>query len=298
MKKIISFLSVLSFFLSALFAVDLVPEEKITYSFKPEQVQNLEVNFSAGKLSVQEAFTSDITVTITKDYDAPSPTAKIDKGTLVIKTKLLSSYKKQVSILIEIPFGKKLEDIKLTSVSANIFLKNLNAKIITTTTASGMTQVEKCNISSHLKIGAASGKVSVSGIKGNNVTISTVNGIIDLEDLSAKLCRTETANGRISCKKIKTDGFEAQTMNGSIEYQFDKMIENDSWVKTTSGTIDLVFPKGKGYKAIVTTQSGEFIDKNTNITGVQCEDLESRYKNGNVEIKINTKSGNINIDSE
>ena len=301
MKKTIFtllFFAITSFLSSSLFAESIVPEEKLSYTFKSDQVQNLDVNFAAGKVILQESLTGDININITKDYDAPSPTAKIDKGTLVVKTTLLSSYKKKISIVIEIPYGKKLENIQLTCVSANSTLKRIEADNINITSASGYVQIDKCKISDHLKIGGGAGSLSIKNTEANYITVSSVSGETEITACSCKLLRTETVSGKVVYSKLKTDSFEAQGLSGTLEAQFDKMIEEDSWIKTGTGTVNIVFPKGKGYKAVVSSLSGQFIDQNTNVTGVQCDDLISQYKNGNVEIKINTKTGSVSISSQ
>lgn len=296
MKKILSFLLAIVFAVSA-FAAEIPNEEVTTINFNPDQIDHLEINFSAGNIKIQNAVRNDILVTITKEYDAPSVSTKIDKGTLSIKTKILSNYKKKISILVEIPFGKNLGQTKVTCVSANTSIKGINTKELLITTATGKVTIENCRLPGNVKIGGASGKISLKDSLADYLSISAVNGEIELSEITSKLVKTEVANGKILCNDLKTEGFEAQSMNGVINLDFAEMISKDSWVKSNGGDISLTFPTGKGYKAVVSSINGQFLDNNTYITATSCEDLISSYKDGEPEIKINTKSGKVTISS-
>ena len=124
MKKLISIILTALLLGTALFAE--IPDEEITtMNFNPDQISKLDINFAAGNVKVQAVKTNEITVTVTREYDAPAATTKIEKGTLSIKTKLFSNYKKKIDVLVDIPFGKEFEEIKTTCVSANSTNKNM-----------------------------------------------------------------------------------------------------------------------------------------------------------------------------
>lgn len=280
-------------------AASKIPDEEITTAnFNPDQISCLEVNFAAGNVKIQEAVRNDIQVTVTRDYDAPSATTKIEKGTLSIKTKLLSSYKKKIDILVEVPYGKEFDEIKITCVSANSSIKKIDSKNITVTSGGGKVSVNNCKVSDHLKISGAGGQVSVEDSKVFYLTVSTVGGTTYLDDVTTSLVRTESANGNMILKNMKAKAFESQSASGSFEAQFETMPEKTCKVKTGSGDISLTFPKGKGYKAVVSSLNGQFVDSNTSVTAAQCEDLVSQFKNGETEIQISTKSGKASIKSE
>lgn len=297
MKKLISIILSALLLGTALFAE--IPDEEITtMNFNPDQISKLDINFAAGNVKVQAVKTNEITVTVTREYDAPAATTKIEKGTLSIKTKLFSNYKKKIDVLVEIPFGKEFEEIKTTCVSANSTIKNIDSKNITITSGGGKVKIENCNVSDHLKISGAGGQLSVEDSKVFYLTVSSVGGTTYIDDVTTSLVRTESANGNIILKNMKAKAFESQSASGSFEAQFETMPVKASWVKTSSGNIDLVFPKGAGYKAIINSLNGQFIDNNTSVTAASCEDLISQFKNGEVEIKLSTKSGKATITSE
>lgn len=298
MKKLLTFLFAALFTVSAFAATLTVSsEETITYNFEPDQIKHLDVNFSAGKVSVVTAKTNTVNVIISKEPDAPSPSAKIEDSTLIVKTKILSNYKKKIDIKIEIPYGKNLGQTKITCVSANTLLKGINTKELNITTATGKVTVENCRLPGNVKIGGASGKISISETLADYLSVSAVNGEIELTDVTSKLIKSEVAGGKILGNSLNTEAFQAQSMNGLIQMDFAEMISNDSWVKTTLGDVSLTFPTGKGYKAVVSSLNGQFVDNNTYVTASACEDLVSSYKDGKPEIKLNTKSGKITISS-
>lgn len=298
MKRLITFLLSTAFLAASLFAADSIPLQTISYSFEPEQIKHLDVNFAAGKIQILQAVTNTINVTVTKDYDAPSPTAKIDKETLSIKTSKFSSYKKPIDILVEVPYGKNFGEVKVVCVSANTYLKYLNAKQILVTTLSGLVNVQDCTVNGILKVGSASGKTSLNDSKITNTTLSSVGGEIVLQNITSSLIQTETMSGIISLNQVKTKAFESQSSNGVFEAQFDEMISEDSWAKTKNGTISLVFPKDCAYKAVVNSMNGQFIDNNTAVTAAQCENLASVYNKGTVEILLDIKNGKASISSK
>lgn len=292
MKKILSFIFSAFLFCSAAFA------ETQVYSFLPAQIKNLDINFAAGNVTVKTDFTDHIDIVITKEIDVSAPTVKLDKDTLSIKTKILSSFKKEQDIEICIPTGLKLNDVKIISMSANSYIEDAEINNLTITTTSGLIKIKNSKIYGLAKLAGASGKYSAKNSNITNLVCSAVNGEISIEDCNTGLTQLEAANGRISLLNTVTENFEIQTMGGAVTVQLKEMITKNSFAKTTSGTIDITVPKDSAYKAVVTTLNGSFIDNNTFVTAAQCDGLESSYKGGTVEIKLNTKSGKMTLSSE
>lgn len=292
MKKIFLFVMTAFLFCSAAFA------ETQTYSFLPAQIKNLDINFAAGNVTVKTDFTDHIDIVITKEIDVSAPTVKLDKDTLSIKTKILSSFKKEQDIEICIPTGLKLNDVKIISMSANSYIEDAEINNLTITTTSGLIKIKNSKIYGLAKLAGASGKYSAKNSNITNLVCSAVNGEISIEDCNTGLTQLEAANGRISLLNTVTENFEIQTMGGAVTVQLKEMITKNSFAKTTSGTIDITVPKDSAYKAVVTTLNGSFIDNNTFVTAAQCDGLESSYKGGTVEIKLNTKSGKMTLSSE
>lgn len=292
MKKILSFIFSALLICSALFA------ETQVYSFLPAQIKNLDINFAAGNVTVKTDFTDHIDIVITKEIDVSAPTVKLDKDTLSIKTKILSSFKKEQDIEICIPTGLKLNDVKIISMSANSYIEDAEINNLTITTTSGLIKIKNSKIYGLAKLAGASGKYSAKNSNITNLVCSAVNGEISIEDCNTGLTQLEAANGRISLLNTVTENFEIQTMGGAVTVQLKEMITKNSFAKTTSGTIDITVPKDSAYKAVVTTLNGSFIDNNTFVTAAQCDGLESSYKGGTVEIKLNTKSGKMTLSSE
>lgn len=295
MKKIISFLLLTLLSASFIFSQEL---DTNTYSFMPAQIRNINVNFAAGNVTVKTGFSDMVTVEVKKEPDASAPNVKMDGNILSVKTKLFSSFKKEQQIEITLPSGLELDSITLISASANNYVESVKAKTLEITTASGLVKIIDSNFSDFIKVGGASGKVSVSNTEAGTMVLSAVSGEILVEKSKSKSLKTEAVNGQLYIKDSKTDSFEAQCVSGNINIQLDKMITENSSVKTTGGNIFLTLPKGKGYKAIVNSTNGQFVDNNTSVCAAQCEDLISQYKNGDVEIALSTIRGKIVISAK
>ena len=138
MKKTIIFITAL------LFAVFLFAEDTdlVSKRFYPSQVKSISTNFSAGKVTLKADNTEQISVIITGDKEASTPTVKV----LTVKTGLLSSVKKKHNVTISVPYGISFDEIKILNFSANAEVQNINAASLTITTSSG-----KINISDSLK---------------------------------------------------------------------------------------------------------------------------------------------------
>lgn len=291
MKKILTLIFAALMVTSAAFA------ETQTYSFLPAQIKNLDVNFAAGNVTVKTDYTDHIEIIITKEIDVSAPTVKLDKDTLSIKTKILSSFKKEQDIEICVPTGLKLNDVKIVSMSANSYIENAEINNLTVTTTGGLIKIKNSKIYGLAKLAGASGKYSAKNSEITNLVCSAVNGEITVEDCRTGLVQLEAANGKINLFNAVTENFEIQAMGGPVTVQLKEMITKNSYVKTTSGTVDITVPKDAAYKAVVTSLNGSFIDNNTFVTAAQCDALESSYKGGTVEIKLNTKSGKMTLSS-
>lgn len=291
MKKLTALILTAILTCSALFA------ETQTYSFLPAQIKNIDVNFAAGNVTVKTDFTDHINITITKEVDASAPTVKLEKDTLTIKTKLLSSFKKEQDIEICVPTGLKLNDIKFVCVSANSYVEEIEANNVSINSTSGLIKIKNSKIYGTAKLAGASGKITVKDSEISTLTSSAVSAEISYDGTKTGLAQMETINGKLNLTNAVTDVFELQTMGGAIEIQLNEIMTKNSSVKSSSGNINLVVPKNAPYNAVVTTLNGSFIDNNTFVTAAQCEELLSTYQNGTVEIKMNTKSGKITVGS-
>lgn len=291
MKKIAALILTGLLACSALFA------ETQVYSFLPAQIKNIDVNFAAGNVTVKTDFTDHINITITKEIDASAPTVKLDKDTLSIKTKLLSSFKKEQDIEICVPTGLKLNDIKFVCVSANSYVEDIEANNVSINTTSGLIKIKNSKIYGTTKLAGASGKITVKDSEISTLSASTVSGEISFDETKTGLVQMETVNGKLNLQNAVTESFELQTMSGAIEILLKEIMTKNSFAKSTGGSINLVVPKNTPYNAVVTTLNGSFIDNNTFVTAAQCDELISTYQKGTVDIKLNTKSGKITIGS-
>ncbi|MCF0241875.1 MAG: DUF4097 family beta strand repeat protein [Treponema sp.] len=294
MKKTIIFITAL------LFAVFLFAEDTdlVSKRFYPSQVKSISTNFSAGKVTLKADNTEQISVIITGDKEASTPTVKVVNGVLTVKTGLLSSVKKKHNVTISVPYGISFDEIKILNFSANAEVQNINAASLTITTSSGKINISDSVFKKFIQIAGASGKINLSNIQSENVTLSAVGGQLEVNKCQSSTFRLEAMSGELNCSKINTESFNLQCTSGKISLSLDNMISEDSFIKTGSGKVILSLPENNGYTALVNSTSGKFTDEFTGTTVSMGHDIKSVYKDGYSTIKLDSVSGDITISKQ
>lgn len=271
--------------------------EVVNETYLPAQVKKIEVNFASGKATFKTSHSNQIQVVILGEEGGTIPTVAVSAGTLSIKTKLLSNFKKKHEIQITVPSGIEFENISLITASAAVGFDGIRSDSVDLTTTSGTVNMKNCDFAKYMKINGASGKISLSDIKTKGLTTSAVSGEVSLSNTRSDFIRIEAVSGKINCEKTDTGMFEIQCVSGKIDLDLVKMVSSDSFAKNTSGTISLTVPKNSAYSAKINTTTGNFTDGITGISASNCDDLISSNKKGGPTLKLSSLSGNISISS-
>lgn len=98
-----------------------------------------------------------------------------------------------------------------------------------------------------VKLKTANGKIGIRESKINVLEAVTGNGAIVVEGIAGEVCELETANGPITIDGTFVDT-EAQSFNGAIRHTLQKPVSGRADFKTVNGTIQIVVPKGMTIK--------------------------------------------------
>lgn len=287
-------LSAILFFhaFSSVFADEIAPLIKKT--FLTPEVSSLNFNITGGKLTIKPDFIDNIIVDVKGDLDASIPKIEVKKGTLYVKTSVFASQKKNHFITVFVPYNIEFENIKLISTSASFTVEDQSFKTLDCTTASGNLEFKNCKAESYIKPATGSGKVTIDSCKIKNAIVSTVYGKITFKDTSFSILQTETINGAINLNNVSANQFQLQSTAAIINADFAVPPQNDSFIRSSSGVIQLHLPPNTGYTAHVKTDSGQFSDENTGFHSVIGE-ITSVYLDGKANISLTGGSGNIKI---
>jgi len=125
------------------------------------------------------------------------------------------------------------------------------------------------------------GDIQISGFKGEIETSATLNGSIQIDNISGPL----TANA----------------LNGTIDVTFAKVNQNSPIsVYTTNGALDITLPESTPANLFLASTNGEIYtnfnlnipDKN-GLRSISSKKVKGAINNGGVTIKLNSTNGNV-----
>lgn len=164
------------------------------------------------------------------------------------------------------------------------------------------TQQNTNPIYKNFKLSSTSGDILLKeNFKTNNMTLKTVSGDIDTNNIDTKELSITSTSGDITLEKIETKNSKIKTISGSIEIESitgkiktntvsgdvdinNLLVTNNSSITTTSGDIDIKMDKTSTCIINTKTVSGD-VDSINNIG-----------KDSNLFLELKTTSGDISID--
>jgi DUF4097 and DUF4098 domain-containing protein YvlB len=125
-----------------------------------------------------------------------------------------------------------------------------------------------------LKLESSNGAISIEGIRGHSVTVTTTNGGLRLDDVYIDIIRCQTSNGPVTGKLEATDT-SIVTSNGKVELTLPCSISGKYVLRTSNGPI--------GLKVSSSANTGFDLDMSTSNGNVNI-DLPS------IELSLNTRT--------
>ncbi len=232
-------------------------------------------------------------------------TVEVLDDTLTIKRK---NAKKWYERIISFDFGKmavtiylpknEYENLYALTLTGNINIPSdfsfENAEVYNT---SGNTKYF-ANTKEDVTITAVSGAVNASGFECNNLTIETVSGEIDVQNINAKNnINANAISGDIALNNIECKNTKSSAVSGDVEFE-DVISNGDIYIDTVSGEIDLL-NSDANYLNITTTSgdvSGTLLTDKVFFTDTTSGNINVPRTTADEKCEIETVSGDVYFD--
>lgn len=201
----------------------------------------------------------------------------LNDGTLFVRFAASGRHRTGIpdkSLTVRLPIGTNIDEIEISSTSADIKADGISANEIDINTLSGKIDFSNIKAAESLYINVTSGKVDGNVVgKTEDVNIDTVSGKVSLSLEASHSIDVDTTSGNV----------EISSASAPSEIEFDYV----------SGDLTLRLPGDSGFNARLKTVSGVISsDFPTKITGSHCI-----FGDGALKIDADSVSGNIYIRS-
>ncbi|MGM0240489.1 DUF4097 family beta strand repeat-containing protein [Enterococcus sp. AZ103] len=188
---------------------------------------------------------------------------------------------------------KEFDSISLDTTSGEIQLRNSQAKSIKLTTTSGKLTAEKLAATDEMIVESTSGSVEFKDIAAENYQIKTTSGETSLENVTGNVHYT-TTSGKLNSSDLVGGGKFEATGGGDIQLVYKK-VEQDISMDAKNGQVTLDLPTKTNYQIKINTKNGT-IESNSefNLKGNQQEKIGGT-KDSEYVVKLATKNGNIDL---
>ncbi|MBQ4100357.1 MAG: DUF4097 family beta strand repeat protein [Oscillospiraceae bacterium] len=229
-------------------------------------------------------------------------TVEVLDDTLTIKRK---DTKKWYERIISFDFGKmavtvylpkdEYENLYALTLSGSInILSNFSFKNAEVYNTSGNTGFF-ANTSDDVTITAVSGTVNASSFECNNLTIETVSGEMNVQNINAKNnIGANAVSGDISLNNIECKNIKTSAVSGDVEFK-NVIANGDIYIDTVSGDIDLANSDGT-YLNIATTSGdvkGTLLSDKVFFTDTTSGEIDVPRTTADEKCEIETVSGDV-----
>jgi DUF4097 and DUF4098 domain-containing protein YvlB len=192
--------------------------------------------------------------------------------------------------------------VALRSVSGDIVLSNVDGEA-RVETVSGEVEVRRAGQLTLAK--SVSGDVDISDITGDtSLTVSTVNGDLEADDVSGRRLELQTVSGDIEASGMTFGRTDVETVSGDVEY--DGALEADGRYSFSahSGDVRLLLTEDVGFELEASSFSGSVrsdlpvVLGGLNSTGNgrnQGRNVVGTFGDGGALLEVSTFSGDIVI---
>ncbi|MBU5439334.1 DUF4097 family beta strand repeat protein [Tissierella sp. MSJ-40] len=162
------------------------------------------------------------------------------------------------------------------SIRLEVYLPEKKYEEISLTTSNGRIDIDDFNLNT-LKCDTSNSSIGISDIAADNVLLVTRNGKISIKDVSSPNIKANSTNSNISLRDINSTNLEVSTVNGRIV--IEDVVSLSIIGSTSNSSID------------VNDISCEILNLTTSNGKITCDDIdEEKIK----EIKLITSNASIN----
>lgn len=280
-----------------------------------DKVENIEIDWSYGEVNLKvggdalclsEIGKKDLEEDLKMHWWLDGSTLRV-KFCASGKLPAFSTVKKDLSVTL--PESAVYENVIIGSASAAVNASKLSAKSVTVSTASGKIFLEgeaeifdldtasgKVNLVQNgecgdIKIGTASGGISVISENCESVTAHSVSGGVDVTLKNTEEADIGSTSGKVIVNGLVSDSLKAGATSARVQCNLDAAPKRGK-IESVSCSVKLILPKNADFTAKVGTVSGDFDsdfalikDGNTYTCGKGVANLELSSVSGNISIE-------------
>jgi DUF4097 and DUF4098 domain-containing protein YvlB len=258
-----------------------------TYSVNTEGIDTLDVDWTAGAVTITPYDGSEIKITEFAQreledreklvYNVNGDTLEIDYIAPGLSFNMMT---KKLEVLVPASLAEKLEKLAVDATSADLTVRDFNMTELDIDETSGTTNLSGIT-SETAEVSAVSGTIDISDTDFTSLTAGTVSGEIKLSNVTADTLNTNSTSGSHILDGTFKD-IDASSVSGEIK--ITGTVNPDSITcGTTSGSIFVTIPGGSDLNVHYSTVSGHFTS-------------EIPVKNaGGAPYNFNTVSGSITL---
>lgn len=262
-----------------------------------DEINNIRIEIPNGKLSIERA--NDSAITVNQDIWAKKSDLidyldiDIDGDKLVIRTN--EKYENNnASAVLNLALGKNLyESLKVDLVNGEIQIEDVDFTNVELDSVNS--KVNIINLSGDIHVNNVNGKIDIKNTNGN-LNVENVNGSIYLSNITGQSANAETISGNIRVDGLDSKSFKADTNSGNIRIY---NIKDSKEINMSSGFGNIVIDSEnyqKDIKAYVVSQGLNLGDKFRNkIQKDKGYEVSTNAENADLDISAKAGFGKISI---
>ena len=286
-------------------------------SFEYGKITDFDFNLTYEEVFFEKTMAYQLSIEIYCNNKKKIPEFEITNETFYLTSVVHRVYPGDVcKVYIYCPDNTKFDNVKISSASGQISIKNMEAINADIKAVSGKITISNLSLEEDLNLKTTSGSIKAENIYAESTAISSTSGSITVANIATSEMENKTTSGKISLDQFtgeylllkSTSGkmiskntgcnyFTVEGTSGAVELELNKKISASSSIKTVSGTVSLHVPKNAGFNVSVSTTSGRLYDEINDNSFTPRSGYNKSYYGGGSEIAIKTTSGSITIDN-
>ncbi len=265
-----------------------------SYSLSASGIKDIEVDWVAGVVEIQPGGDNTIYFSESSSKELTDETKmvyEVDGDTLHIRfcrntNKAHIDYGKR--LLLTVPEGL-VEDLEVTSSSADVWVGSLRMEDLDINTTSGMMWLGGVTAKS-LDLGTTSGGVTFDNVESGKVKVSSTSGDVS-GFLRSREVKVTASSGNISLYGEDGGKYELETTSGDM--MLNILSASELELESSSGDIVLLLPNTMGFTLEYETSSGDFYSGDE----FTLAHRNGKYicGNGGCKIEVETTSGDLTL---
>lgn len=280
-----------------------------TQAFPIDEVKNLNIKITYENIQFSTIYGSEISIEIYSNNNQLLPEISLKNQTLSLISSPINTLKKitpgdNCKIIVYMP--KEVKFYNFSFFYAPTFFnpkspQSDNAFVIPPISSENIlietknTDIKGDKLNSNLILKTETGNINITNTKSSELQATSRYGNININNFSGHYLLLKTPNN-ITANNISTDFFELKSDIGNITLNLKKAPESSSYIKTTKGLVQLFLPETANFNISVLSPHGRFLDKTQNRRISARYEYTKSYNNGGALIKIETTTGNTELE--